>query len=82
MYIIKTAAANMPASCWGRYARIAVLEVEAGIQDVSMISERARGCIQIVKTWEKLNVGSTERCAFSRAMAEAEALCAELNGAA
>jgi hypothetical protein len=78
-YIIKVSAAKMPQSCWGRYARIAVLEVEPGVDAASMISERARGVRRIVRTWERLNVGSTDRCAFARAEREAEALVERLS---
>lgn len=78
-FIVQTAAAQMPNSCWGVYKRVAVLEVEAGLERVSSISERARGCVRVVETWEKLNVGKTSRCAYSRALAAAQALAAELN---
>lgn len=77
-FIVKTAAACMPASCWGRYRRVAVLEVERGIWP-TMISDRARGVVRVVQTWERLNCGKTERDAYSRAMAEAEAMTKELN---
>jgi hypothetical protein len=78
-YIVQTAAANMPNSCWGRYGRVAVLEVDSGLDSVSMISARARGCRRVVETWERRHIGSTDRSAFFRALAEAEALAAELN---
>lgn len=44
-----------------------------------MISLRAKGVKRIVATWEKLNVGKTDRCAFNRALNEAEALADKLN---
>jgi hypothetical protein len=69
----------MPNSCWGTYRRVALLEVEDGVDRVAMISWRARGVICIVRTWEKLNVGITERCAFNRALAEANKMAAKLN---
>lgn len=78
-FIVKESAANMPASCWGRYARLAVIEVQPGVDSVSMISERARGVVRIVRTWEKLHAGSTSRCARDRALDEAEELAARLN---
>jgi len=82
-YIVQSATANMPSSCWGRYGRVAVLEVDSMMRtSVSMISERARGVIRVVRTWEKLNIGKTERCAFERAIAAAEELAQELNEAA
>lgn len=78
-YIVQTANACMPQSCWGRYRRVAVLEVEAELDSVSMISEHALGCVQVVETWERLNVGSTAACAYEVALAEAQELCDELN---
>lgn len=79
-YVVKTAAAQMPGSCWGVYRRVAVLEVERGTVP-AMISERARGVVRVVETWEKLNVGKTERCAYRVALREAEELAARLNAA-
>lgn len=78
-FIVQTAAANMPTSCWGTYRRVAVLEVDRPLKEVSMISERAKGCVRVVETWERLNVGTTDRCAYAKALAAAEALAAELN---
>ena len=80
-FIVQTASATMPASCWGKYRRVAVLEVEAGMSRASMISERARGVKRIVETWERCNVGSTDRCAYSRALKEATDLADKLNAA-
>jgi len=78
-YIVQTAAAQMPQSCKGSYRRIAVIEVKKGLKRVSMISDRAKGVIRIAETWERLNVGTSPRCAYQKALAEAEALCAKLN---
>lgn len=77
-YIIQTAAACMPARCWGRYRRVAVLEVTGGVTRVAMISSRARGVVRVVSTWERLSVGKTTRCAYQRALLEARELVAEL----
>jgi hypothetical protein len=79
MFIVQTAAACMPNSCWGRYGRVAVLELEPGATSAAMISERARGVRRVVETWERLNIGTTDRCAFARALTEAEAMAAKLN---
>lgn len=81
-FIVQTASAYMPSSCWGVYRRVGVLEVDLGLRHVSQISERARGCARVVRTWERLNVGKTARCAYDRALDEAERLAAELNAAA
>jgi hypothetical protein len=77
-YIVQTAAAPMPSSCWGTYRRVAVLEVEPGVEHVSMISTRARGVRCVVRTWEAQNVGTTARCAYERAIASAELLADHL----
>jgi hypothetical protein len=77
-YIVQSAAACMPSSCRGTYRRVAVLEVEDDVERAAMISPRARGVIRVVRTWERRNVGRTSRCAYAIALAEAEALAAEL----
>jgi hypothetical protein len=81
-YIVKTASARMPSSCWGRYGKIAVLEVEEDrdLDEPRIISERARGVVRVVEVWDRLHVGKTARCAFARALREAEALADKLNG--
>ena len=80
MYIVVDKSAQMPASCRGRYRRVGVVEVIDPAQPVGMLSERDRNVVSVVKTWEKLSVGKTERCAFQVALREAEALAARLNG--
>jgi len=77
-HIVKTARAEMPGSCWGRYGRVAVLEVEPDVADVAMISARARGVRRIVRLWDRRHVGGP-RSAFTVALREATALRAELN---
>ncbi len=80
-FIVMTAAACMPAKCWGTYRRVAVVELDSSLPDGErprMISARARGVARVVETWERRNVGTTDRCAYARALAEAEALAAEL----
>ena len=81
-YIVQSASAQMPASCRGRYMRVAVLEVPAGVERATMISDRARDVVRVVETWERLSVGLTERCAYRRALAAAKALAAKLNAVA
>lgn len=72
-YIVMSSWAKMPTSCWGRYRRVALLEVEEGYDLVSMISERAKGVVRIIKTWERCHYGrgKSGRCAYSRAWHEA-----------
>ena len=66
---ILSAAAYMPNSCWGTYRRIGLLEVRNG-KVATRIDDRLR-CVVSMYTWERLNVGKTERCAYERAWAEA-----------
>jgi hypothetical protein len=78
-FIVKEATAKMPSSCWGKYKRVAVLEVENGVFNVSMISDKAKGVVQVVATWERLHVGTTPRCAYRQALQEAEEMARSLN---
>lgn len=77
-YIIRTSAAKMPAKVKAPYMRIALIEVEPGVESVSMISERARGVRRIVRTWERLHARGKDT-AYARAMVEAQAELAALN---
>ena len=78
-YLVKISAACMPTSCDGRYVRVGLLEVDPGIEHVSMISDRAKGVRNVVATWESLYSGLTDRDAHSRALEEAWALADHLN---
>ena len=82
-HIVMTSTAKMPNSCWGKYLRHAVVELEPGFEGTpAMISERARGVARIVETWERCHEGKNYpagRCEASRARAEAEAMAADLN---
>jgi predicted secreted protein len=80
-YIVQTASAKMPSSCRGKYIRVAVLEVDDGIERASMISRAARGVRRVVQTWERCSVGKTARSASAQAIAEAQSLASELNAA-
>ena len=80
-YIIMQRSAKMPVSCWGRYGKIAVVRLQDGFEgEPAMISARSRGVAEVVQIWDRLHVGTTDRCAYYKALREAEALCAELNG--
>jgi hypothetical protein len=83
MHIVMTASAQMPASCKGRYGRVAVVqltqEYTAQGKRPKMISERAKGVLRIVWQSGPQNMGRTDKCGFARAMAEAERYAFELN---
>jgi len=89
-FIVVEKAASMPNTCWGRYRKIAVLEVEDGVTDAKMISSRAKGVKRVVRIWNRLHLtrGYTfawqaavcdSSCAAAIAYRDAEALVAELN---
>tara|TARA_R110000824_G_scaffold380072_2_gene572305 strand:- start:131 stop:388 length:258 start_codon:yes stop_codon:yes gene_type:complete len=79
-HIVMTAAASMPASCWGQYKRVAVVELDPGFDAMpKMISTHAKGINKVVRVWENLNVGKTDRCAYGVALAEAGRFAARLN---
>lgn len=86
VHIVMTSSAKMPSSCWGRYGNVAVVEVDPdalppGRAKPSMISTHARGVIQILWHSGPRNIGKTSKCAFERAVAHAEAMAKQLNGA-
>ena len=71
--IIIARAAAMPASCWGRYARLGVVRTVDG-KEPSMLSARARTVDAVLETHERLHVGkASERSAFMRALADVQA---------
>ncbi len=78
-FIVMTAKAQMPASCRGRYGKVAVCEVEKGVWP-KMISERAKGMVRIVSLRDKLHAGQGgSGTAYAKAKADAERLAAGLN---
>lgn len=77
-FIVMTAAAKMPNSCWGVYKRVAIVETD-GVNMPKQINPKHNAVKRIVRLWDRLNVGRTSRCAFSRALSEARQLCEQLN---
>ena len=71
----------MPASCWGRYGRIAVIELADGHTDASRIDIRDRAIKRIVELWDRCHVGKTDRGEFQKRLKEAQELCDQLNAA-
>jgi len=76
----------MPSSCWGVYRRVGVVEIDPAQVDPTRtrlsIDARRRGVVRVVETWERCNVGSTDRCAYRRALREAQQLADVLDGLA
>jgi hypothetical protein len=83
--IVMEASSTPSANCWGRYKRVAVVIIDTdelranGRELPSSISKRSIGVVRIVQTWENCNVGTSERCAYRRALAEAEELATATN---
>jgi len=84
-FIVQSASASMPASVKAPYRRVAVLEVNDGLEGpASMISARSRDVVKVVEIWERCHAGwdNGPRTAFARAEADAENLAAKLNAGA
>jgi len=79
-FIVMTAKAKMPGSCWGKYGRVAVVEC-SGEHAPKQIHPNHKSVKSIVQTWERRSIGSTDRCAFSVALKEAKELAVRLNAA-
>jgi hypothetical protein len=80
-YHIVVSSACMPNSCWGVYKRVALVRIDhhervSGF--MPKVIREGRG-IKIERVWDKLNVGTTDRCAFKVALREATELLADLS---
>ena len=73
-----TAKEAMPSSCWGTYGKIAVVRTD-GKNMPKQINPRHKSVKSIVKIWRKLNVGTTDRCAYNVALKKANLLADLLN---
>jgi hypothetical protein len=80
-FIVKTASAKMPSKCWGRYARVAVIELNEGYGSTPYIKEGIKQVKRIVELWDKCHVGKTDKGEFQKRLKEAHELCAQLNAA-
>lgn len=76
-YIVISSRAAMPNNCWGVYKHVAVLFWDGNGNRPRRIA--ARQGVTIVKRWNRLFVGKTDRCAYERALTEARALADNLN---
>jgi len=87
-YMLLDKSAKMPSKCKGQYRRLAIVELNpaaimaarlAGQQITELrIDPRDKRILRIIATWERLNVGITDRCAYGRALADAKAMLARL----
>ncbi len=79
-YHVVVSSASMPSSCRGVYKRIAVLKVDHHEHPAGFVPKTIRELrgVTIERTWEKLAVGKTERCAYRVALAAANELIVEL----
>ena len=79
-YHVVSASASMPNKCWGIYKRVAVIEVDHHERPAGYVPERIADAygITVCETWERLNVGKTEDCAYARALVDAQNTAQEL----
>ncbi len=83
-HIVMERSAQMPSSCWGRYCRIAVVEVDSTIepgQEPAMISKRAAGVNRVVSVWDRVHYGTTCRSQRWHILREARSLAYRLDHA-
>jgi hypothetical protein len=57
-YIIMSASAQMPSSCWGRYGKLALVETDG--EKPTMISPTARHMVRIIDKRDKLHMGGPQ----------------------
>ena len=77
-YVVMTSRAG-PRGGRGNYRNVRVVETDR--QEMpKMVSPRARHLVRIVRDLGAHYEGVTEACAYRRALAEAEAMAARLNG--
>ena len=80
MWIVMTSSAQMPASCKGRYRKVALVQLtEGGANDYdkgwrpARIDDRIKGIARIQQLGP-YHVGTTDRGAYQKALAEANQL--------
>src|SRR5262249_35939121 len=75
MWVVMTASARMPSACRGKYRRVAIVQLNqeytAHGWQPKMISDRARGVLRVVD-YGHHSVGKTRRCAYAKALEEAQ----------
>lgn len=77
-FIVMTSSASKAGKWAHQYRNVAVVETD-GLGTPKFIGARARHLVRIVHYWSALYVGSTDRCEYRVALAEAEADAAALN---
>lgn len=82
-YIVMVRSESMPASCWGVYSKVALVEVGEGFdadhQPVG-ISSRYRGVVRIIEERRRLHAHG-DKSAAARAVRELQAEADRLNEA-
>jgi len=77
-HIVLESAAKMPSSCWGTYRRVGVLRLRSPGSQPRYI--RDTHAATVVRTYERLHVGTTDRDAYTAGLRAAVRLAAELDG--
>ena len=82
-YVVKASMAHQPSSRKWRHnrMRVGVMEMQDDAPAPKILSERARGCLRVVRTWEDLYQGTSDRDQYSRAWKAACDLAKKLEGA-
>ena len=76
---VLVSSASMPNNCKGTYKRVAVLRVDHHEREVGYTPKTIREIrgVEIMRTWERLNVGKTDACAYRVALSEADTYAEE-----
>lgn len=83
-HLVMVRAAPMPRNCFGRYVRVGVALVDPaqlpdGLREPRMLSSRARGVVEVVRTWERCHSGKGVRDAACGAIGSARELASQLD---
>jgi hypothetical protein len=76
-FLVMSASTTPSSTCWGVYGRVAVLEILDQSARPTCIRD-TRGA-KVLATWENCNIGTTDRCAYWRAVREAQEFAATRN---
>ena len=80
--IVVTKSASMPSSCKGHYRKVYVVDISPDAPTgyiPPQVRQGGKHIISIVRDLGPHNVGKTNRCAFARAVKEAEQIANDYN---
>ncbi len=84
--VVMTSSAKMPSSCWGRYRNVRVVEInhyDLNVRgwDWRPASVQAKEVVRVYRSYGPQSEGKTDRCAYRRALVEAQTLADSINSA-